>query len=53
MVNYYTINRISKNLYIVRCGNDIVKECSSYREAQNYMLTAQTNELMGVTNKAV
>ncbi len=54
MITNYTISRISKTLYVVRAGDEIVKECGSFTEAQNYIFIAQSNELMrGVmTNKA-
>jgi len=46
MITNYTIQRVSKDLYVVRAGDDIVKECGSFLEAQNYIFTAQTEELM-------
>jgi len=52
MITNYTISRIpksknvDKDIYIVRAGDKIVKECGSYLEAQNFIFTAQTEELM-------
>jgi len=46
MVNYYTISRVNKELYLVKNEDEIVKECSSYQEAQNFIFTIQSEELM-------
>jgi len=52
MITNYTISRVTKDLYLVKAGDDIVKECGSYAEAQNYIFTAQTEELMYGLDKA-
>jgi len=46
MVNYYTITRVSKELYLVKSEDEIVQECSSYQEAQNFIFLKQSEELM-------
>ena len=46
MVTNYTIQRVSKNLYIVKAGDEIVQECATFVEAENYVFSANTKELM-------
>ena len=46
MVTNYTIQRVSKNLYVIKAGDEIVKECASFTEAENYIFSANTKELM-------
>ena len=46
MINTYEITRIAKNVYLVKRGDEIVKECSTYTEAQNFLFTIQTEELL-------
>ena len=52
MITNYTISRIPKSktventVYLVKANGEIVIECESFIEAQNYIFTAQTEELM-------
>ena len=46
MITSYTIHRLSKNLYIVKAGDEIVKECASYGEAEKFIFLANTKELL-------
>jgi len=46
MVTSYKIKRVSKNLYLVQANNMTVKECASYKEAENFIFLKQSEELM-------
>lgn len=46
LVNSYTISRVTKTLFLVKLGMEIVKECSSYKQAEDFILITQAKELM-------
>jgi hypothetical protein len=46
LVKNYKISRVAKDLYIVKLGNEIVKECSTYKQAEDFIFITQAKELV-------
>jgi len=47
MITSYKIVRLSSTVYFITDGENIIYECSSFTEAQDYLFTLQAQALMG------